>query len=215
MKKNFYANFAMSAFNNLEEKAPSLSVDRKSFELFTQRLALGQENVIKKYGNLKALNRVFIKEVLSYYQNVLNLSEKDAIAIMGKGIRDSNILEEGKDTEESVIIYPSFRHVRHKEGKVSHIPVFEVYLLNEADFTSVNPDILDDEMKTLDSFLQATAYDIAAYWTKDKDGTEEENNLIGMEILTLTVIKNKVAYKKDILQYLAEDTGNQKLLRFV
>lgn len=214
MRNSIHWKLAIAVFDELEKMYKGISSNRDGVEIFLTAFIEGHSNVIEKYGKLEAINKIFIRELAKYYKVALGVDE-DSFALMFSSFLNSMDLKEYScSTEECVIIYPSFHHVDNGISGTQHIPVVDIYILNEEDSIRVNPEILNNKLDNFIPFLSATTIDVAEQWTNGKNATEDEELLIADEIMAVT-LENKAAYKKEIIEYLAEETERPELMRFL
>lgn len=210
-----HMKFAISIFDELEEIDSWFSFDRKNIENYLKNFISGHNNVLEKYGQLQCLDVIFIREIAKYFGAIYNIAT-DSFAILAAYVLDNKRLPGfGNLTEECFIIYPSFMHKKKISGEVEHVQTIDAYILNGIKDTHVNPNLSETGLEKFSEVIEAHAYDVADYWTKNKNATEDEISLIADEILVLITFENKAAYKRDVIEYLAEETNRREMLRFL
>lgn len=214
MKKSPYTKLAIGIFNEVEKIEPQIGLNRNSVETFLNSYVNEHHTIIDKYGELAALDSIFIRELAKYYEVSLQLDLNSVATIMAKLLENKRLPGYEKKTEECVITYPSFRHEVLNDYTISHIQIIDIYILDGIETTHVNPNILKDN-KDPGLFIKATTHDIAEHWTKGKKATPNEVSLIADEILAMLILEDEAAFKEDIIRYLADETNDSKLLRFL
>lgn len=215
MNKSPYTKLAIGIFNELEKIVPEIGLNRNSVETFLNSYVSDHHNVIIKYGELAALDKIFIRELSKYYEVTLQIDLNSAAIIMSKLLENNMLPGYKKETKECVVLYPSFCHNILNNSAINHTQIIDIYILNGEETIHVNPGIIKNNMNLFGSFLKDTTVDIAEHWTKAKKATKSEVSLIADEILAVLTIDNKAAFKEDIIRYLADETNNSKLLRFL
>ena len=214
-KKKAYMDIAIDMFNQLVKETPLFEVNRLSVESFLNVYIEAHYNVINKYGEVSALNKIFLSELKKYYEAILGI-ENNILELMIKKIISANKDKLfHKDMEECVIIYPSFRHKRSGVFGINHIPIVDIYIIDKDENIQINSDKIDDNLENFSSFLSDSTFEVAREWTKNKKATEDEISDIALEIIAIVTFDNKAAFKKDVITYLATETNNKKLLRFL
>lgn len=219
MKNTFktitYMEFAIGIFNTLEDLESKLSSNRLPVENFLRTLVDSHNNILEKYGNLHCLDSIFIEQIIDYYHKSIGASVESLKILTEVSLKDSKLPGFSTSTEECFIIYPSYVHKKIGNGAIKHIPVVDSYNLSGTIHTQLTQGDSDITLENGTEIIKNLAKEAAKKWTKEKDPTLEEVSLIADEILSLVFVEREAAYKEDVISYLAEETEQPELLRFL
>ncbi|KAB7891434.1 hypothetical protein [Poseidonibacter ostreae] len=194
--------------------------NREPITEFVERLSHGHKVVVDRNGASSQVHKIFINELIAYYNVSMGLSEEVTREVLNKNI---SLLKTDYTVKKEVITtYPSFIHKRIG-NETAHIPTVRVFALTRDNLEELDnhaEEIMERNENQFNSnaiteLLKSASFATAQRWGEGHSLTDEEFEFLSDEVLNTFLTNNSRAEKKDVVKYLIEDAEQEGLARLL